>query len=257
MTGELHEEPAGEEQTKLNEKLRLKYSLAFPLLFTLVAWMIKLSEIALNSDFSILGIYPRTLWGLIGIILAPLIHANIHHLLSNTIPLLTLSVAIFYFYRGIAMKIFLTTYILSGLGVWIIGRPAYHIGASGLVYGFASFLFFSGIIRNDIKLLSISLLVIFMYGSLVWGIFPFVYNISWESHLMGGIIGFALAIIYRHHGPKAQPPSWEDEPDSDDDFAFSDEEDKVDKEKEQTILKIGIINADCSKLKIDVNLYNG
>jgi membrane associated rhomboid family serine protease len=97
--------------------------------------------------------------------------------------------------------VFFLTWIITGILVWLGGRSSYHIGASGLIYGFASFLFFSGIIRNSINLLAISLLVVFLYGSLVWGIFPFDYKISWESHLFGALTGFALAAAFRHYGP--------------------------------------------------------
>ena len=90
---------------------------------------------------------------------------------------------------------------LTGILVWLIARPSYHIGASGLVYSFAAFLFASGIIRRNINLLAISMLVIFLYGSMVWGIFPYRPDMSWESHLMGLTIGVILAISYRHEGP--------------------------------------------------------
>jgi membrane associated rhomboid family serine protease len=112
---------------------------------------------------------------------------------------------LFYFYRPVAFRVFFLTWIITGILVWLGGRSSYHIGASGLIYGFASFLFFSGIIRNNINLMAISLLVVFLYGGLVWGILPYDYKISWESHLFGALTGLALAITYRNYGPP--PPS--------------------------------------------------
>jgi membrane associated rhomboid family serine protease len=165
----------------------------------------------LRGDFSRFGIFPGELKGLPGIISAPFIHADFKHLIDNSIPFFLLSLAIFYFYREIAYRIFIITYFTTGFLVWLIGRDAYHIGASGLIYAFASFLFFSGIIRQNVNLLAISLLVIFLYGGMIWGILPYDYKISWESHLMGGITGFVLAMIYRDKGPERKKYSWEEE----------------------------------------------
>ena len=128
-------------------------------------------------------------------------------------PFFILSVALFYFYSEIALKVFLWTYFLTGILVWFGGREAYHIGASGLVYGLASFLFFSGIIRRYYRLVALSLLVVFLYGQLVWGIFPGVYkkNVSWESHMLGFFSGIVLAIRFRKEGPQMPVYEWLDE----------------------------------------------
>ncbi len=112
---------------------------------------------------------------------------------------------------------------MTGLWVWFGGRIAYHIGASGLIYGLGSFLFFSGIIRRNINLLAISLLVAFLYGGMVWGIFPYKPQISWESHLYGGIAGLILSAYYRKEGPGTTSKKWEEEDDDDDDDELSDE----------------------------------
>jgi hypothetical protein len=125
-------------------------------------------------------------------------------------------VALFYFYRPVGYRVFFLTWFITGLTVWIFARSAYHIGASGLVYGLASFLFFSGIIRNNINLLAISLLVVFLYGGLVWGIFPFDFKISWESHLMGGVTGLVLSFFYRRYGPPPVTYEIDDEDEAED-----------------------------------------
>jgi membrane associated rhomboid family serine protease len=185
----------------MNEKKKLFQSLLFPAFFVIIIWLIKITEIVFDIDLVYLGLYPLKWRGLIGILTAPLIHADLRHLFDNSIPVFLLSLAIFYFYSPVAYKVFFLTWIITGILVWIGGRSSYHIGASGLIYGFASFLFFSGIIRNSINLLAISLLVVFLYGGLVWGIFPFDYKISWESHLFGALTGFFLALVYRDYGP--------------------------------------------------------
>jgi membrane associated rhomboid family serine protease len=174
-----------------------------------VIWAIKLIEISSGMSFAFFGIYPLKAQGLIGIITAPLIHKDFNHLISNTIPFLIFSVGVFYFYRPLGYKIFFLTWLMTGIWVWCGAREAYHIGASGIVYGLASFLFFSGIIRRSVELASISLIVVFLYGSMIWGIFPFVPEISWESHLSGGVAGFILAFIYRKEGPKPKLYEWQ------------------------------------------------
>lgn len=198
-------------QELLSERIKFFHALIFPCFFLFLIWFVKFIEFGLQADFTHFGIYPGEWKGLTGIITAPLVHADMKHLIDNSFPVFVLSVAIFYFYREIAYKIFFIVYFVTGFLVWIAGREAYHIGASGLIYGFAAFLFLSGVLRKNTNLLSISLLVIFLYGSLIWGILPYDYTISWESHLMGGLTGFAMAVIYRNEGPPRQKYSWEDE----------------------------------------------
>ncbi len=202
---------------ELTEKRKFIHSLIFPSFFLLILWLIKIIEYEFELDLYYYGIYPLKLKGLIGILTSPLIHGSFNHLIDNSISLFILSVAVFYFYRPIPYKIFFLTYIITGIWVWFGGRPAYHIGASGIIYGLASFLFFSGIIRKDIRLMAISMLVVFLYGSLIWGIFPLRPSISWESHLWGAIAGVILSIIYRKYGPQRIKYDWENEPDEDDD----------------------------------------
>jgi len=147
-----------------------------------------------------------------GVIFSPFIHDDITHLFNNSLPLLILSIALFYFYSEVALRVFSWTYLLTGILVWFGGREAWHIGASGLVYGLASFLFFSGIIRRYFRLIALSLLVVFLYGEMVWGLFPGIYkNISWESHMLGFFSGIALAVWYRKEGPQRPVYEWMDE----------------------------------------------
>jgi membrane associated rhomboid family serine protease len=180
-----------------------------PGIFVFFMWLVKVIEILFEIDLSGFGIYPLTGRGLPGIIFSPFIHADFKHLFNNSLPLFFLATALFYFYSEVALKVFTWTYFLTGVFVWIAGREAWHIGASGLVYGLASFLFFSGIIRRYFRLIALSLLIVFLYGSMVWGIFPGTYkNVSWESHMLGSFSGVFLAIWYRKEGPQQPVYEW-------------------------------------------------
>lgn len=205
------------------EKKIFKYSLLIPGLIVGLLWLVKVTENVLNLDLTSFGIFPLSIKGLPGIVLSPFIHSSYDHLLSNSVPFLILLSALLYFYRRLAYRIFFLIYILSGICVWLGGRESWHIGASGIVYGLASFLFFSGVFRKDANLLTIGIIVVFLYGSMFWGIFPIIPGISWESHLWGAASGLLLAFYYRHQGPARPVSSWENEPDEEED-EFSDEE---------------------------------
>ena len=186
------------------QRPRLFFSLFFPVLFVILLWMIWLYEQAFHTSLAEYGIFPRTEHGLIGIFAAPLLHADYRHLLANTLPLLILGVTLFYFYRSIAFRVFGWIYIMTGIWVWTAARSSYHIGASGILYGLISFLFFSGIIRRDTRLMAISLFVVFLYGSAIWGILPLKQEISFESHLLGAVAGLITAWHFRREGPQAR-----------------------------------------------------
>jgi membrane associated rhomboid family serine protease len=130
--------------------------------------------------------------------------------------MLILGATLIYFYRELAWKVFILSWLLSGFWLWIIGRENYHIGASGVLYGLITFLFFSGVLRRHTGLMALSLLVVFLYGSLIWGIFPLFRIISWESHLCGSIAGILLAVVYRKEGPQRKVYEWEFEDENDD-----------------------------------------
>lgn len=187
-------------QTK--EKYSLLKLLAFPVLMTVVLYSIKLYETINNVHFTYLGVYPKSVKGLLGIITHPLVHGDWTHLLNNSVSLFFLSLAIIYFYKKIALQIIPLLWLVTGFWLWIFGRESYHIGASTLVYAFASFLFFSGVFRKNKSLAIISMLVVFLYGSMVWGIFPMKVQISFEGHLAGFLAGLAFAFYYRKQGPQ-------------------------------------------------------
>jgi membrane associated rhomboid family serine protease len=193
-------------------KKKLLLSMFIPGIFIFLMWLVKIIEVLFETDFSFLGIYPLEAKGLPGIILSPLIHENFKHLFDNTVPLFFLATAVFYFYSEVAVKVCFWNYLLTGLFVWFAGREAYHIGASGLVYGLASFLFFSGIIRKYYRLTALSLLIVFLYGSMVWGMLPEFYkNVSWESHMLGFVSGIILAVWFKNEGPQRPVYEWMEE----------------------------------------------
>jgi len=222
---------AGSQEEK--EKPKFRISLFISLSFVIVLWLVKIFEEYTLIDLTVLGVYPRKLSGLIGIITSPLIHSNFSHLISNSIPLLVLMIFLFYAYTNSSFKVFFSVYFLSNVLVWVFAREAYHIGASGIVYGLVTFLFFVGVFRRDTKSIGLSLLVIFMYGGLVWGILPTDPAISFEAHLSGAIVGLVAALVWRNADPLPEKYEWEYENDDDDDDVDMEEFEK----EERIILK--------------------
>jgi membrane associated rhomboid family serine protease len=201
-----------EEQSAALEKKRLLLSMLIPFIFISLMWIVKAVEVIFEIDLFFLGIFPLKASSLTGIITSPFIHNDLRHLFNNTIPLFVLGTVLFYFYSQVSFRVLLWLFLITGLSVWITGRPSWHIGASGIIYGLASFLFVSGIIRRHIPLMGLSLLVAFLYGELVWGIFPgFRMDISWESHMLGAVVGLFLAVWYRDEGPQRPVPFYENE----------------------------------------------
>ncbi len=195
-----------------SEQQRILKSFYAPIVFVAFLWIVKLFEIDFNLDFAPYGLLPRHALGLRGILTMPFIHNDFSHLFSNSIPLVILGASLIYFYQESALKVFLLIYFLDGIWLWIGGRESYHIGASGIVYGLAAFLFFSGIFRKYIRLMAISMLVVFLYGGMVWGIFPIFIGVSWEAHLFGAIAGLLCAWVFRKEGPQRPVFEWEEEP---------------------------------------------
>ena len=184
--------------TQSRDRLVFQRSLLFAIGFTVLLWLIRAIEWSITADFGAFGILPRHATGMVGIITGPLIHGNFVHLLSNTFPLLMLMVAVFYFYERIALEVFVWIYLITGAWVWIAAREAYHIGASGLVYGLGAFLFFSGIFRRDVRSVAVAVAIAFLYSGMLQGVLPGAdTTVSWESHLLGGAAGVFCAFYFR------------------------------------------------------------
>lgn len=215
---ELFEQTGSDGIKEERAKPKFRISLFITLSFISLLWIIKLFETFTKTDLSFLGVLPREVKGLIGIITAPLIHSDFSHLASNTFTLIVLMMFLFYAYTNSSFRVFFTVYIFSNVLVWIFGREAYHIGASGIVYGLVTFLFFVGLFRHDSKSIGLSLVVTFMYGGLVWGILPTDPKISFEAHLSGAVVGLLAALIFRNSDPLPEKYKWEEEETDEDDI---------------------------------------
>lgn len=231
---------------KLDYKLEKRiffHSLFFPTLLVVLFWIVEIIEQTLGYSFVKLGIFPLHLKGLPGILFSPFIHSGFKHLFSNSVPFFILMFALIYFYRRISYRIFFWLYILAGTFVWFLGREAWHIGASGVVYAMAAFHFVSGIIRNDVRLLTLSVTVVFLYGGLVWGMLPIDPEISWEGHLWGAVSGVMMALVYRKYVIRRDKFDWEDEEEDDDETPPEAPENAPDDNQNAT----GVINFDEEK----------
>ncbi len=197
------------------EKRIFFHSLILPAALVFIFWMVEIFEQTTGISLVRLGVYPLHLKGLPGILFSPFIHSDFNHLVSNSVPFFILLAMLIYFYRRISYRLFLLLYFFAGICLWLFGREAWHIGASGVVYAMAAFHFVSGIIRNDVRLLTLSVIVVFLYGGLMWGLLPINPEISWEGHLWGAISGVALALLYRKYTVRRDKFDWEDEEEED------------------------------------------
>jgi membrane associated rhomboid family serine protease len=198
----------GSERARANFRLAVKIALGFVALI----WVIELSNWGLDLGAEDFGVRPRQLAGLAGILLAPLVHGGVAHLIANSLPLLVLGTAMLYLYPSAARRVLPAVYLGPGIAVWLFARGGAHVGASGLIYGLVSYIFVAGLIRRDRRAIAASLLVSFMYGALVWGVLPIERGVSWETHLAAALIGLVLAIVLRHLDiPPRYRYTWEDE----------------------------------------------
>lgn len=184
-------------------------TLAYPLLIIMLIWFVFWLQIRVSYKIKFLAIYPLEISGLKGVLFSPFIHSDINHLYHNSLPLFILTLALFYFYRDIAWKIIIWGILCSGFLTWIIGRPSYHLGASGLIYVLVSFIFFKGIQVSNYRFVALSLLVVFLYGSMIWYVFPLDEKISWEGHLSGFITGALFSLLFKVKSVTKHRFDWE------------------------------------------------
>jgi len=197
-----------------SEESYFKFSynvLIVPIVFVLLIWTVFWVEVRFQINLNNYGVYPRTFSGLRGVLFSPFLHGSLEHLYNNTVPIAILTASLIYFYRSISLKVLVLGILISGLLTWGIGRPSYHIGASGVIYVLASFIFFKGIFTKHYRLVALSLMVVFIYGSLLWYIFPIKDGISWEGHLAGFVTGLLLAVFVKTKAPPARKYAWERE----------------------------------------------
>jgi len=198
----------GSPRARANFRLAVRLALAFLALI----WVVQLLNWALDLQAEDFGVRPRQWAGLPGILLAPLVHGGFEHLLANTLPLLVLGTAMLYLYPTAAPRVLPAVYLGPGIAVWLLARGGVHVGASGLIYGLASYVFVAGLIRRDRRAIAASLLVAFLYGASVWGVLPIERGVSWETHLAAALIGVAMAVwLRRLDTPPRRRYSWEEE----------------------------------------------
>jgi membrane associated rhomboid family serine protease len=192
----------------MNAKKLIK-TIKYPLVFLLIMWSIKFIEIFYNTSYVGFGVLPRSFEGLKGILFSPIIHKDFNHLINNSMPIIVLGSSLIYFYPEIKFKLISWLYFTSGILLWGIGRESFHIGASGFIYALAGFIFFSGLMKKNKRLSALSLVVVFIYGSMFWGLLPTHENVSWEGHLSGLITGLIIAFFFKDLGPKKDVYQWE------------------------------------------------
>jgi len=205
------------------KKIQLFSTFLPAILFVCMLWLVFWIDTSYTLNLYQYGLLPRTLKGLIGIITMPFIHGDLRHLFNNSVPLIVLISFLFHFFKKHFFKVFIWLWLLNGLWTWVFARESFHIGASGLVYAFSSFIFFSGIILHDKKHIALSLLIVFLYGSMIWGIFPIDKHISWEGHLTGFISGIVIAFylkseLLEHYRKKLLFENDENDEDDEDDI---------------------------------------
>lgn len=192
---------------------RLHYALLLSASFAIVLWLVKIVESVTGLDTVEYGIYPGKLSGLVGILTAPFIHGSPAHLVANTLPIVILGTTLLYGYPKSARIVIPVLFLGTGLGVWLFGRESYHVGASGLSFGMMFFVFTIGVLRWDRRAIGLALVAFFLYGGMIWGVFPGDPRVSYESHLSGAITGVVLAFLLRRLDPPppAKRYSWEEE----------------------------------------------
>jgi len=204
---------------------RANFRLALGLALAFVALIVGLQFLAALGDGPVeLGVRPRTAIGLLGILFAPLLHADFAHVFSNAVPLVVIGTALLYLYPQSARAVLPAVYFGPGAAVWLAGRDSMHLGASGLVYGMFAYVLAAGLLRRDRRALAAALMVVLLYGTLVWGVLPIQPRMSWETHLAAAVIGLALAFALR--GRDVREPvtyDWERDDARDDDPATFDD----------------------------------
>ncbi len=186
----------------MTEDRPLRNSITIAAYFAALIGVLKLAELLLGVDLYHLGVYPRTLSGLVGIVTAPLVHGSWQHAFGNTVPIVVLGSMLIYGYPKSRYWALAGIWLLSGAGIWLFARESYHLGASGLTHGIFFYLFVGGLIRRDKRSAALLMLAFYLYGGMLLTIFPRDPSISFESHLFGAMAGAFCAYAFRHWDPK-------------------------------------------------------
>lgn len=177
----------------------------YPLIITLLMWIVFLIELKFGYNLNSYGIYPRKINSILGIFASPFLHSDLSHLINNTISFFVLMLALRVFYVKSFLRVFFLGLLFSGVLTWLFARPAYHIGMSGVIYVLASFIFTKSFFSKNYRLIALSLVIVFLYGSMIWYVFPIDKTISWEGHLAGLVTGVALSLFFKNEIKKEIP----------------------------------------------------
>ena len=195
------------------DRQRINYAVFSAAILLAGIWLVWLGGWLLGWSVNELGIEPRRVGSLPGILSAPLAHASFEHLMSNTLPLALLATLTLYAYPLAARFALPMIWLMSGLGVWLFARDSVHVGMSGINHGLMFFLFLTGLLRRDRLGIAISLVVFFFYGGMLLTVLPREEHVSFEYHLAGAVAGLVAAVFLFRLDPR--PPrkrySWEDE----------------------------------------------
>jgi membrane associated rhomboid family serine protease len=205
------DQPQDPRRQALHDHRRFRRGLLASGLFVVALWWVLMIESALGASFRHLAVYPGEPSGLVGVVFAPLLHGSPEHLAANSLPLLVLGTLSLALYPRASLRALLLIWLASGLGVWLIGRPSFHLGASGLGHGLMFFVFLMGLLRRDRASIAAAFIAFFLYGGMLLTVFPREPGVSWEYHLCGALAGALAAILWRRLDPL--PPrkkySWE------------------------------------------------
>jgi membrane associated rhomboid family serine protease len=207
------------------DRTRIRYALVGAAGLVAGIWLAWLGAWALGWNIDDLGIRPRDLHGLVGILTAPFAHASFEHLMSNTLPLGLLSALTLYAYPRATRYALPLIWLASGLGVWLWARPSIHVGISGITHGLMFFVFVMGLLRRDRLGVALALLVFFLYGGMLMTVLPREVEVSFEYHLAGAVAGVlgALTLFRLDPQPVRKRYSWEDEEEEERQAAADDE----------------------------------
>ena len=175
------------------------------LILVAVIWVVEVMNLLLGYRLVSWGILPRNFSGLIGIPLAPMLHSGFWHTVSNTVPLFILGALTLAGGKRMFWETTVYVTLLSGALVWLFGREAYHVGASGLVFGYFGVILARAYMERSIIAIAIAIVTVMAYGGLFWSILPLRSQVSVESHLFGLIAGFVVVWLYRKFS-KSQTP---------------------------------------------------
>jgi membrane associated rhomboid family serine protease len=171
-----------------------KLAKTFMPILTLLAiiWTVEIVNLFTGHQLTSWGILPRSFSGITGIPLSPFIHANLWHAISNTIPLLILGGLTLLSGRRHFWATTIAIILLSGILVWLFARGSYHVGASGLVFGYFGALLTRAVVERSLSSILIAVVTIFLYGGIIWGILPLRSYISFEGHFFGLVAGLSF-----------------------------------------------------------------